>query len=324
MSLSAYLSLSGEGNETSDAANLSAEFIQAHMINNHTVNPLQFDMSSDPCAVTLDDQNGMMNIGLIIEGLSVWANQTSNATLSNIVNDLIVQSIKHTWTGSNGVITQGLSLSSVDESGDPEDDQSGAKAWFIRGLHEAWSRMSDKDSGPASLIAAYITVQFNALHNMSPNGDYSTNWTLPSTNASVTFDPWAQVVALDALNSAFDIATPATNSTSASPSSPSPPSTSGSSNLPDRSSTSHVGAIAGGTVGGGVAIAVVVGAAIFFFRRRKYRTVNKAPSSFFADRLVSPPSAALIDQVQDYGLSRVEKRGHEESDSTESSLGIAV
>ncbi|CAL1698304.1 unnamed protein product [Somion occarium] len=49
---------------------------------------------------------------------------------------------------------------------------------YIRGLHEAWSRL-DKNSDLAKLIQSYILVQYNALLDLvkSPNDNfYSSGW----------------------------------------------------------------------------------------------------------------------------------------------------
>jgi len=192
--------------------------------------------------------------------LSVWANATSNSTLTSLLKSAVQSTTTFpTWTLTTGIISEGNSPTSL---------QSILKAIYVRGLTEAYHRNPGTDL--ASYIESFITVQYNSLQSTSrqPGTDfYETSWFGP---ANATLNTFGNLAALDVLNAEFSFV--AQNS-----SGPSTPlnDTSGSNgdhNGGSPSSSSSLGAIVGGVVGGVVAITAVAVSVFFCHRRRKQRS----------------------------------------------------
>ncbi|CAL1717365.1 unnamed protein product [Somion occarium] len=253
MTLSARL-FEATGNTTYQlAAQLSAWFIQSHLYDG-TVIIDTFDLSN--CTANLAQET--YNSGLVIEGLSVYVNQTNNATMRSFLNDLISTSIKNsTWTGLDGIIIEGPSQDTVATN----YDGVAFKGIFVRGLYEAWSR-SPQDSDVAKLIQSYITVQYNALVDLAkaPSNDYyAPRWQGPPAES---FLPWGQLAALDVLNSAAGMSQEPSPSVT-------PPSIASATTT--ATSTSHhglaAGAIAGVTIGVVVVVTLIAASAIYLYRR---------------------------------------------------------
>ncbi|KAJ3482045.1 hypothetical protein NLI96_g7246 [Meripilus lineatus] len=180
LALSAYLFEATGDQKYSTAAELSAQFIKSHLSTGTYV----FDrISLSNCQV--DKTVWTYSVGYFLEGLSVHANTTGNATWTAYLNDLVSTSIQYPgWTRSDGVITEGF---------------------FIRGLFEVWKRTTNPQI--ASLVNSYITVQLNALMDLAkaPTGNYfSPSWPGPSSDA---FNPLGQLAALNVLNAGIATAT---------------------------------------------------------------------------------------------------------------------
>ncbi|KAJ6580792.1 endo-1,6-alpha-mannosidase [Mycena capillaripes] len=192
ITVSAFLAEATKNVTYTSAAILSANWIKAHNINANnlvldTVNA--FDCSTSPATWLFT-----YNSGKYIEGLSVLAAVTGDAQWSTLMINILNAAVKTTvWEGSDGIITEGVSLTS-------NNDGVGFKAVFIRGLHEAWTR-NPNNSALRILIHSYGDVQYNALLDLAANGStYSSNWHGPPQ----AFTSWGQLAALDVLTSNID------------------------------------------------------------------------------------------------------------------------
>ncbi|KAJ3551608.1 hypothetical protein NM688_g4606 [Phlebia brevispora] len=193
------------------AAISGAEFLQNHM---QAGNVSLDTFSVGPCQV-LSLQPYTYITGFTIWGLSVLA--THNASWTPFLNSLISTSVPYTgWTsGLNGIVTEGSSDGSQSFS-QPNDvltdgTCSCLKAVWIRGLHEAWTRM-DPAFDSAKFIEAYLYVQFNALRDLAlnpANNSYSPDWQGPAIEPVLS---WGQLNALDVMNAAFAMAPAPTSS----------------------------------------------------------------------------------------------------------------
>ncbi|KAI0029388.1 hypothetical protein K488DRAFT_88780 [Vararia minispora EC-137] len=250
LALSAYL-FNTTGNATySMAANLSATFIQQQLYNDEIILD-SLDLAS--CAQASVATSYSFDSGLVIEGLSAWANVSSNATLSNITESLVTSSIQYKgWTGTDGVNTE------EPNQGTQGDYTNAYKALLIRGIHTALLRLQLQEE-TLTLIKAYITVQFNALitNSSSPGSNtYSSSWIGPP---AASLEPVSQIAALQVLVPAFAIT----------------PSNAAAAPMPSRS---HAGAIVGGVIGSLLGAAVVLGSLFLLgsrSRRARRRVLEK-------------------------------------------------
>ncbi|CAL1698229.1 unnamed protein product [Somion occarium] len=254
MTLSSLLFEATSNGTYSNSAGQSFQFIRSHLYDGNIIRD-RIDLAT---CTQIDLQSS--NSGFVIEGLSVYVNTTSNGPASDLLKNLIPSAMKFAqWTGSDGIV--------FETNGATETANKGT---YIRGLHEAWSRL-DKNSDPAKLIQSYILVQYNALLDLakSPNDNfYSPGWEGPQATQLL---PSGQYFAASVLNSALamtdnDTATgSSTDSTSSTNSAP-----------PSETSalqSHHVstGVIVGATIGGVAFLAIVTALLVFLFLHRRDR-----------------------------------------------------
>ncbi|PPQ91191.1 hypothetical protein CVT25_001207 [Psilocybe cyanescens] len=196
--LSAYLFETTSDPKYLSAATLSASWLKAHNIASSS--------SSNP-GILLDTEDGATcarspaswlftyNSGKFVEGLSVLAGVTGNSEWSQLMLTTVAAAVKNApWQGSNGIITEGAST-------DSNNDSVGFKAIFIRGLREAFRRTPQNNS-LRILIHSYVDVQYNALLDLASTGnEYSANWLGPKPAG---FTSWGQLAALDVLVAAVE------------------------------------------------------------------------------------------------------------------------
>ncbi|KAK7688115.1 hypothetical protein QCA50_008485 [Cerrena zonata] len=207
------------------------------------------------------------NSGYAIEAVSIYGNTTKDSGASVFLNNLIPAAISYPgWTGHDGIVTEGPSLQAVATQSDGSNTETANRGTYIRGLHEAWSRM-DRDSDLAKLIEGYVMVQYNALIDLAKASDhdwYSPRWVGPAATALL---PWGQFVAASVFNSAVSMAVK--NSTTGDTRSP----TTATSQLGSPSQTSvsshsiSTGAIAGISVGAAAFVILLVVLTVFLVLR---------------------------------------------------------
>jgi len=192
ITLSAFLA-EYTGNATyTNAAILSANWIKSHNIN---ANDLVLDtVDASDCKTSPASWLFTYNTGKYIEGLSVLGAVTGDSQWTTQMINMLNAAVKTTvWQGTNGVITEGASLTS-------DNDDVGFKAVFIRGIHEAWTR-NPNNTALRTLIHSYGDVQYNALLELAATGDtYSSSWLGPPQ----AFTSWGQLAALDVMTSNID------------------------------------------------------------------------------------------------------------------------
>ncbi|KAG6811076.1 hypothetical protein H0H92_009104 [Tricholoma furcatifolium] len=189
MTVSANLAeITGDSKYT-DAAIAAANWIQNLNMNNSIV--LDTIDASD-CSRSPSTWLFTYNTGKFIEGLSVLSDVTGDSSWNTLMVDTIAVAVKSSdWEGSDGVITEGVSL-------DSDNDDVGFKAVFIRGLNEAYRRNTD-NTDLATLISSYIN--YNAILGLAANGStYSSDWEGPAE----PYTAWGQLAALDVLVSVID------------------------------------------------------------------------------------------------------------------------
>ncbi|EIW78460.1 hypothetical protein CONPUDRAFT_145683 [Coniophora puteana RWD-64-598 SS2] len=190
--LGAYL-----GEATGDSSYTTAAAASANWIKNANTNSagLPLDtINGNNCQVT--NWVFTYNTGKYIEALAVLASGDSNTWQSTLENTIVAATKNAPWQGDNGIITEGSSDST-------DNDSAGFKSVLIRALHEAWARNSG-NGDLTGLVKAYTDVQWNALESLAStqgNGQtwFSTNWPGPGPSALV---PWGQLAAIDVLVSA--------------------------------------------------------------------------------------------------------------------------
>ncbi|KZV68212.1 hypothetical protein PENSPDRAFT_687481 [Peniophora sp. CONT] len=226
------------------AAEQSILFMDAHMINANSASAVisdRFNVTS--CTVVAGVPPLAWDIGPYIEGLSIVANMTQNSTYTEMLNDLVPAVVViPEWHDSNGVLV--------------EDTQYSLKGTIIRGLLEARLR-NPSNAGMIALIDSYITLQYNAAAKSASigNNDYKLSWI---GNETAEYTTPGNLAALDMLNAMFAIA-PADNSSNATGSAESSSTTS-----------TPIGAIVGGTIGG-IAAASALALALYIYLRRRRR-----------------------------------------------------
>ncbi|TFK39568.1 endo-1,6-alpha-mannosidase [Crucibulum laeve] len=174
-----------------NAAILSANWIKAHNINSSNI--VLDTVNGHDCSRSLSTWLFTYNSGKYIEGLSVLADVTGDAQWRALMLNIVAAAVKSTaWQGSDGIITEGASTTS-------NNDSVGFKAIFIRGLYEAFAR-NPSNTNLRTLLHSYIDVQYNALLDLAANGSsYSSDWHGPPQ----VFTAWGQLAALDVLGSAI-------------------------------------------------------------------------------------------------------------------------
>ncbi|KAF7345489.1 Glycoside hydrolase family 76 protein [Mycena venus] len=198
ITLSAFLAEYTKNATYTNAAILSANWIKSHNINANnlvldTVNA--FDCSTSPATWLFT-----YNSGKYIEGLSVLAAVTGDASWNTLMINILNAAVKTTaWEGSDGIITEGVSTTS-------NNDGVGFKAIFIRGIHEAWTRNPNNSAlrilihsyGDVQILTCDSTTLFSTLLRMAAR--IPSNWHGPPQ----AFTSWGQLAALDVLTSNID------------------------------------------------------------------------------------------------------------------------
>ncbi|KZT25179.1 endo-1,6-alpha-mannosidase [Neolentinus lepideus HHB14362 ss-1] len=191
--LGSYLAEATGDGQYSSAATAAASWINSHNLNSGDI--VLDTVNANDCSTSPSSWLFTYNTGKFIEGLSVLADVTGDSTWTTLlVNVLAAATHTSAWQGDDGVITEGVSTTT-------DNDSVGFKAVLIRGLHEAFSR-SASNTDLRSLVESYIDVQYNALLELAANGStYSSSWTGPPQ----AFTSWGQLAALDVLTSAIDV-----------------------------------------------------------------------------------------------------------------------
>ncbi|KAJ3551607.1 hypothetical protein NM688_g4605 [Phlebia brevispora] len=268
-----------------NAAVSGAEFLQNHM---QTAEGISLDTFNISGCQPLNLRPYTYITGFNIWGLSVVA--THNASWIPFLNTLISTSVPYIgWTDElSGIITEGSS-NSTDNFAQPSDvlndsTTSCLKVVWIRGLHEAWTRI-DPESEAAKFINAYLNVQareftFNALRDLAFNAtinSYSPQWDGPAIDVVL---PWGQLDALDVMNAAFSMVptslstssmTSASSDTSTFPTSPSPEASKSSS----KTSKVHTPIIVGAVFGALVGLVLITLLCAMILRRRQARRLHQ-------------------------------------------------
>ncbi|VDB95867.1 unnamed protein product [Peniophora sp. CBMAI 1063] len=283
--LSAYLFEATNQSFYREAAQLSVDFMIRHMWNGTlVVDTLHLtDCSVDVDPVTLDQAG-------YIEGLSVWANVTQNATLVAILRDVVSNvTTSSRWHSNGGIINES-------NRNDESLFHLNLKGVFVRALLEARARNPGTDLD--RYIEAYVLNQFNSIllnsRGLGPDDDdfYGSLWT---DQHALSFQALGSINALDVLNGVINMTVSsngssglqgptATNAASAS--------ASGSASI-SRHNPTHIGAIAGATVGG---VVITVLSASFLLRRRYQRatrTMASGTKTYTADNPISDTSIGV-------------------------------
>ncbi|KAJ3992205.1 endo-1,6-alpha-mannosidase [Lentinula boryana] len=194
--LSAYLAETTSNATYTNAAILSAQWIQNLQINENGI--ILDGVSGEDCTRTAASWLFTYNSGKYLEGLSVLKDVTGAAIWKSLMTNITAAAVKSpVWQGSDGIITEGASTAS-------DNDGVGFKAIFIRGLDEVSVRSSD-NSDLQILIHSYVDVQYNALLELAADGtSYSPSWPGPPQE----FTSWGQMAALDVMVSAINTNSP--------------------------------------------------------------------------------------------------------------------
>ncbi|KAJ7573690.1 hypothetical protein C8J56DRAFT_1065825 [Mycena floridula] len=222
-----------------DAAQASADFIQAHLSNDQDI--IQDNISArqnDSCSV--GSGTGPYNQGLMIEGLAVLASLTKISHTQNLLYQTIAAVVNNSaWQGDDGVISFGSG-----KVGEPN---------LARGMIAAYNR-NPTNANLRGYLKDYIGVQYNAVIDQATAGNniYGASWVGPP---GTTYSADAQSVSISVLLGGIslknDTMTPDTTNSET-----------------DSSRPNLAGPIAGGVVGG---LALITLAALFFFIRRRKR-----------------------------------------------------
>ncbi|KAJ7891804.1 hypothetical protein B0H13DRAFT_2529634 [Mycena leptocephala] len=223
------------------AASESANFIDSHLRNPpNIVQDFITTRADTGCEVV--SASGPVNVGLMIEGLSILSSLTNNTSTQNLLSDLLVATIPNTgWQGDDGIVSVG----------------GNGNLHLLQGLGTVYTRKSTH-STLRQYVGDYIAVQFNAVTDLATSSGtniYGQAWTGPP---SATFAGTNQTIALGALISAIGLET-ASSSLPTTPSSENP-------TLPSKST--NLARILGGTVGGLAFVALIL-AILWFLRRRR-------------------------------------------------------
>ncbi|RDB23898.1 hypothetical protein Hypma_008896 [Hypsizygus marmoreus] len=190
ITVSAFLAEITKDARYKNAAILSANWVKAHNLNGNIVLD---SVNAHDCSRSPSTWLFTYNSGKYIEGLSVLADVTGDSQWRTMMVNILATAVKFSaWQGSDGIITEGSSTTS-------NNDSVGFKAIFIRGLYEAFAR-NPSNTNLRILVRSYIDVQYNALLDLAANGNsYSANWHGPPQG----FTSWGQLAALDVLTSAI-------------------------------------------------------------------------------------------------------------------------
>ncbi|KAI0090053.1 hypothetical protein BDY19DRAFT_992295 [Irpex rosettiformis] len=197
LALSAYLYEQTQNVQYLSAAELSASFVTTVLYDG---NAIRDGITLGTCDTVNDFWTS--NSGVVIEGLSILA--STHSTYTSRLNSLISATIPYSrWTNvSDGIIIEGpTSAADANSNG----ATFGYKAILVRGLYEAYSRIPS-NSTEASFIQSFITVQLNALTDLSSvtgSNLYSPKWEGPPPTQLL---PWGQLAAVDVLNAAVGLA----------------------------------------------------------------------------------------------------------------------
>ncbi|KAE9399367.1 endo-1,6-alpha-mannosidase [Gymnopus androsaceus JB14] len=196
MTLSAFLAEATSDDTYTDAATLSAQWIQNLQINSDGI--VLDSVDGEDCTRSASSWLFTYNSGKALEGLSVLKDVTGNTAWTDLMTNIAAAAIKSSaWQGDNGIITEGASPTS-------NNDGVGFKAVFIRGLDEVSVRSSD-NSALQILIHSYNDVQYNALLELAAKGtSYSSAWAGPPQ----AFTTWGQLAALDVMVTAINTNSP--------------------------------------------------------------------------------------------------------------------
>ncbi|KAJ7211434.1 hypothetical protein C8J57DRAFT_1733343 [Mycena rebaudengoi] len=259
------------------AATESADFIQAHLINDAKI-------VSDTVAVAKDrncinvDLRASYNSGLAIQGLAVLTSITNSASTRVLLNDILSAAVTFNgWQAYDGII----------------NDFGGVR--MVDGLRAAYTRNVAKPEFRED-IKAYLGVQYNAVLDLSTKSGsniYSRAWLGPP---ATTFTGAGQTDGLSALLAVIPLEPDpsSTGQSSGSPSqtgdntSPPPP--------PSPSKKAPVGAIAGGVVGG-IALLAAALLSLWALRRRRRNAQDmsrpaRSPPSPVMSGLIAEPFPA--------------------------------
>ncbi|KIJ61602.1 glycoside hydrolase family 76 protein [Hydnomerulius pinastri MD-312] len=198
VTLSAFLADATGNSSYTDAAKLSASWIQTTNMNSDY---LALDtVSEQDCTRSPSTWLFTYNSGKFIEGLSVLSGLTGDSNWSNLMLNMVSASTRTTaWQGSNGVITEGADTTE-------NNDGVGFKSVLIRGLDEVWVRNSG-NGALRTLIQSYTDVQLNALLDLASTNSSGTAWYSPAWAgpAPTSLIPWGQLAASDVLVSAVNV-----------------------------------------------------------------------------------------------------------------------
>ncbi|KAJ6458195.1 hypothetical protein C8R45DRAFT_1183631 [Mycena sanguinolenta] len=261
-----------------DAAQNSASFIRNHLLNSDYV--VQDGISvrvNDSCALDPETDKASYNSGLMIEGLAILYSVTSNASIFDLIEEILPAVIQYSgWQGSNGIIGNGAT-----KSGD---------IMLPRALATVKARNA---TTPAlqSYIQSYLNVQFNAVVELATaNGSniYSGSWSgPPSSSFSCSNQTNAIQVLIGAINLDNSTAqTTTSNGFGANASSPaSSPSSSSRPSPPTPREAAKIGPIIGGILGG---LVILLATVVVVLYRRRSETTSLGGSYMSLTRQINP------------------------------------
>ncbi|KAJ7695420.1 hypothetical protein B0H17DRAFT_1198654 [Mycena rosella] len=263
------------------AATDAANFIHTHLYN--VFNQVQDSISgraNDSCALTSLIEP--YNAGLMMEGLSILYSITGNASIQNLLNDILVATIPNTaWQGSDGVIANG-----GQKTGDLN---------LVQGLTVVYTRNATTPELHSNL-GQYIAIQFNAVIDLATENNsnvYGNSWLGPPSSV---FSGTNQTNALSALIGAISLRNDSSNVISG----PQSSSASAPSQTPAPHKSSRNASVIGGVIGGVALVAVV--AAIWAFRRRfspSRHTESQPMTTVYSDSI----SASEINPFREHETS---------------------
>ncbi|KAJ7342472.1 hypothetical protein DFH08DRAFT_874337 [Mycena albidolilacea] len=271
--LSALLAEATQDDLYLDAAKASADFIRAHLYNaNNIVQDSISARANDSCAEAASEFSS--DSGVVIEGLAILYSITHNASIHDMIGDMLTSVIPHTgWQGPDGIIANGAEKTS---------DLILPRALATVKARNATTPLLQ------SYIDAYLSVQFNAILDLATvNGSniYAGSWIGPP---SLAFSPGNQTNAIQVLIGAINIGNQPSNSSESSQAGPS--ASSGPSAAASPRQKSKVGPIIGGVVGGLIVlVGLIVGALLC---RRRMRSRANAEESPVAG--VAPPQVTQV------------------------------
>uniref|UniRef100_A0A0W0GEH2 Glycoside hydrolase family 76 protein n=1 Tax=Moniliophthora roreri TaxID=221103 RepID=A0A0W0GEH2_MONRR len=185
---SALLAEATNASAYQDAAIQAADFISNHLMNFQGV--IQDSIDASTCTPSAEPAHSY-NAGLTLEGLAVLSSVTRNATISQRLRNLILDTVSsNAWQDNDGIIENGGS-------------ELGGQ-YVVRGLAAVYNRNSTP-SDLRNYIKDYIGVQYNAvLKNATEQGSsvYGASWKGPPPSA---FSSEAQTNALSVLIAAIPL-----------------------------------------------------------------------------------------------------------------------